>query len=123
MSNCYDINIDKGGRYSLPFQLNNISVDEDSGIETVTPIDISNSIIEVDFRSNAGTLLATYTTNNGGVVLSDSVEGQAILRITAAQTLDYTFTKARYGVKITYEDTSVEYLFEGKVYTNKTTTD
>ncbi len=123
MSNCVDLIIDKGGSFTLPFQIISISVDPETGAEVETPIDISTSTVEIDFRSNSGTLLATYTTANGGIVLSSSVTGQATLKITAAQSAAYTFTKAKYDVKIVYEDASVDYLFEGKVYINKTITD
>jgi hypothetical protein len=80
------------------------------------------NITEIDFRMQirttpqSNTVIIELSTDNGGIIKTDSANGEFELNISSTDTTLFTFNKAVYDIEVTYPNGEVHRLFEGGVY-------
>lgn len=83
-----------------------------------TPVPMAGVSADMHIRLSNGDLLATLTTENGGIVLG-ATDGSIKLSMSAAQTGAMKFNKARYDLRLRYPGKEPIRLLMGDVTLSK----
>jgi hypothetical protein len=91
---------------------------------TNTAIDLSGATVRMHVRAtlaDTATLLELNETN-GRAVVSDAVNGEVTLLVTATVTAALNFSKAVYDLEIQYSDGTVDRVLQGGIMLSKEVT-
>jgi hypothetical protein len=97
---------------------------QDTTVTPAVPIDLSGATVRMHIRaaiSDTATLLELNETN-GRAVISDALNGEITLLVTAAITAALDFLKAVYDLEIQYSNGTVDRVLQGGVTLSKEVT-
>jgi hypothetical protein len=113
----YDLYIEQGAtfRFTMIYGYKDGTLDS-AGNANVVAYDITGCAVRMQIRARrGGEVLISATTSNGGIVITDPVNGKLQVTITDEATDSLTSTRAKYDLEISYPSGDVYRIIEGKV--------
>ena len=103
-----DLTVYKGSTFSKKFQWK-------TG-EPLTPVDLTGCTIRMQVRKlvTSSSILAEFNESNGMLIITNPINGQFQLDISASTSTGFNFTSGVYDIEISYPDNITVYrLIEG----------
>ncbi len=120
----HDIKIEQGATWRLSIVYGRKTGDLDvDGNPIVEPYDITNCTLRMQIRARRDSaILASCTTENGGIIITDAVGGKIQMTLRNSQTDLLNMRRAKHDLELRWPSGDVVRILEGKVTISPTIT-